>query len=223
RIVQGDSDMAKYGLQLAGGSFATPMNWIPMRQVGAGGRQMLLEAAARRWGVDSATLETSLGTVTDPASGKSATYGELASEAAGVAVPDLAKVPLKDPKDFHIIGRAVGGIDSPKIGRGEPIFGVDTQLPGMVYAAFERPHVLGSRLKSANLEAAKSAPGVMDAFVIERADHPATLTDGVAIISKNWWLANKAREQLHVEWDTGQWASHSSEGYDTAARKHMAG
>src|SRR5690606_7114677 len=75
RIVQGDTDMAKYGPQLAGGSFATPMNWIPMRQVGAGARRMLLEAAARRWGVDSATLKTSLGTVTDPASGKSATYG----------------------------------------------------------------------------------------------------------------------------------------------------
>jgi isoquinoline 1-oxidoreductase beta subunit len=222
RIVQGDSDAAKYGLQLAGGSFATPMNWIPMRQVGAGGRQMLIEAAARRWNVDSATLTTKLGTVTDPASGKSATYGELASEAADVAVPDLTKVPLKDPKDFHIIGRAIGGIDSPKIVRGEPIFGVDTQLPGMVYAAFERPHVFGSRLKSANLDAVKSAPGVIDAFVIEGGDNPATLTDGVAIISKNWWLANKAREQLQVEWDTGEWASHSSEGYDAAARKYMA-
>ena len=223
RIVQGDTDMAKYGLQLAGGSFATPMNWIPMRQVGAGGRQMLLEAAARRWNVDSATLTTSLGTVTDPASGKSATYGELASEAAGVAVPDLANVPLKDPGDFHIIGRAIGGVDSPKIVRGEPIFGVDVQLPGMVYAAFERPHIFGSRLKSANLEGAKAAPGVIDAFVIEGGDDPAKLTDGVAIISRNWWMANKAREKLEIEWDAGEWASHSSEAYAAEAQKHMAG
>src|SRR5690606_2243163 len=223
RIVQGDTDMAKYGLQLAGGSFATPMNWIPMRQVGAGGRQMLLEAAARRWNVDSATLTTSLGTVTDPASGKSATYGELASEAAGVAVPDLANVPLKDPGDFHIIGRAIGGVDSPKIVRGEPIFGVDVQLPGMVYAAFERPHIFGSRLKSANLESAKAAPGVIDAFVIEGGDDPAKLTDGVAIISRNWWMANKAREKLEIEWDAGEWASHSSEAYAAEAQKHMAG
>ncbi len=112
-------------------------------------------------------LVTKLGTVVDPASGRSLSYGDLASEAAAVAVPDLAKVPLKDPKDFHIIGRAIGGIDSPRIVRGEPIFGVDTQLPGMVYAAFERAPVFGASLKSAKLDAAKAVPGVINAFVVK--------------------------------------------------------
>jgi len=223
RITQADTNAAKYGPQLAGGSFSTPMNWFPMRQVGAAGRQMLIEAAARTWGVDSAGLQTSLGKVIDPATGKSATYGELASEAAKVAVPDLSKVPLKDARDFHIIGKAIGGIDSPRIVRGEPIFGVDTQLPGMVYAAYERSAVFGAKLKSASLDAVKAEPGVLDAFVIEGNGNHEQLVDGVAVIAKNWWLANKAREKLEIEWDAGEWASHSSAEYDAQARRLMAG
>ena len=222
RITQGDSDMAKYGPQVAGGSFATPMNWLPMRQVGAAGRQMLLAAAAKRWGVDSSALQTELGKVIDPASGRSATYGELASDAAGIAVPDLAKVPLKASEEFKIIGRAIGGIDSPRIVRGEPIFGVDTQIPGMVYAAYERSPVFGAKLKSAQLDAVKASPGVIDAFTVEGNGNAEQLVDGVAIIAKNWWIANKAREKLEIEWDNGEWASHSTKGYDAAARKLMA-
>ncbi len=223
RIVQGDSDAKKYGFQLAGGSFATPMNWIPMRQVGAATRQMMLAAAAQRWGVDAAGLKTELGKVIEVSSGRSATYGELATDAAALAAPDPAKVKLKDPKDFHIIGKAIGGIDPPRIVKGEPIFGVDTRLPGMVYAAFERAPVFGAKLKSADLSAVKAAPGVIDAFVIQGNGNAEQLVDGVAIISKNWWQANKAREQLKIEWDNGQWASHSTKGYDETARKAMAG
>lgn len=222
KIVQGDTDAAKYGPQLAGGSFATPMNWFPMRQVGAGARQMLLVAASRRWGIDSSKLTTKLGKVIDPASGRSLTYGELANDAASVAVPDLAKVPLKNPKDFHIIGRAIGGIDSPKIVRGEGIFGVDTQLPGMVYAAFERSRVFGAKLVSAKLDAAKAVPGVIDAFVVKGNGSADQLVDGVAVIAKNWWIADQARQKLEIEWDAGDWASHSTKGYDAAARKAMA-
>ena len=223
KIVMAETNAQKYGPQMAGGSFSTPMNWMPMRQAGAAGRQMLIEAAARRWGIDSSKLKTEPGKVIDPASGKSLTYGELASDAAAVAVPDLAKVPLKDPKDFHIIGKAIGGIDSPKIVKGEPIFGVDTQLPGMVYAAYERSPVFGAKLVSANLDAAKAVPGVIDAFVIEGNGNAEELVDGVAIIAKNWWIANKAREKLEITWDNGEWAGHSTKLYDETARKLMAG
>lgn len=222
KIVQGDADTAKYGMQMAGGSFATPMNWMPMRQVGAAGRQMLLAAAAKRWGIDSSKLKTELGKVIDPASGRSATYGELATDAAGVAVPDPAKVALKDPKDFHIIGRAIGGIDSPRIVKGEPIFGLDTQLPGMVHAAYERAPVFGAKLKSAKLDAVKATPGVLDAFVIEGNGNAEQLVDGVAIIAKNWWVANHARQKLEIEWDNGEWATHSTAGYAKRARELMA-
>ncbi|OYW44857.1 MAG: isoquinoline 1-oxidoreductase [Sphingomonadales bacterium 32-68-7] len=222
RVVQGDSDARKYGPQIAGGSFATPMNWMPMRQVGAATRQMMVAAAAGRWGVDAAGLKTELGKVIEISSGRSATYGELASEAAKLTAPEPASVKLKDPKDFHIIGKAIGGIDSPRIVRGEPIFGVDTQLPGMVYAAYERAPVFGAKLKSAKLDAVKALPGVLDAFVIEGKGGAEQLVDGVAIVANNWWIANRARRELEIEWDTGEWAGHSTKGYNDAARKVMA-
>ncbi|MBO9518868.1 MAG: xanthine dehydrogenase family protein molybdopterin-binding subunit [Porphyrobacter sp.] len=222
RVTQAESNAAKFGPQLAGGSFATPMNWMPMRQVGAATRQMMVTAAAQRWGVDPKGLKTELGKVIEISSGRSATYGELASDAAKLSPPDPASVTLKDPKAFHIIGRAIGGVDSPRVVKGEPIFGVDTQLPGMVYAAFERSHVFGAKLKSANLDAVKAAPGVIDAFVIEGNGNAEQLVDGVAILSNNWWLANKAREKLTIEWDNGPWGEHSSQRYDETARAAMA-
>ena len=222
RIVQGDSDAKKYGPQMAGGSFATPMNWIPMRQVGAAGRAMLLDAAPKRWGVSASSLTTSKGVVTNPANGKTLTYGELATEAAASAVPDPNKVALKDAKDFVIIGRKIGGIDSPKIVHGEPIYGLDTQLPGMVYAAYERSPVFGAKYVSANLAAAKAEPGVIDAFAVPGNGQASELVDGVAVISKNWWIANRARSKLAVQWDNGEWGSHSTKSYDEQARAFMA-
>lgn len=222
RITQADSDMKKYGPQLAGGSFATPMNWIPMRQVGAAARAMLLEAAALKMGVPASTLHTAKGVVTNPANGQKLTYGELATDAARSAVPDMARLTLKDPKNFTIIGQSKGGIDSPRIVRGEGIFGVDTRLPGMVYAAFERAPVFGASLKSADLAAVKAVPGVLNAFVVKGNGNPEQLVDGVAVIAKNWWIAKEARAKLNPQWDNGQWASHSTAGYDAAAAKAFA-
>ena len=221
QIEQADFDQ-KYGFQIAGGSFSTPMNWLPMRQTGAAAREMLLAAAAQRWGVPVSTLKTEKGKVIEASSGRSLTYGDLAADAAKMPVPDPAAVKLKDPKDFHIIGRAIGGIDSPRIVKGEPIFGVDTQLPGMKYAAFERAPVFGAKLVSADLEAAKAVPGVEDVFVLKGGDSPEGLVDGVAIIAGNWWIANKAREQLKIEWDNGKWGGHSSAGYDARAKELFA-
>jgi isoquinoline 1-oxidoreductase beta subunit len=222
-IEQADFHPTKYGFQFAGGSFATPMNWLPMRQTGAAARQMLLAAAAQRWSVPVASLRTEKGRVIEASSGRSLTYGELAADAAGMPVPDPAKVALKDPKDFTIIGRSIGGIDSPRIVKGEPIFGVDTQLPGMKYAAFERAPTFGAKLVSAQLDEARAMPGVEDVFVLKGGDNPEGMIDGVAIIASNWWIANKAREKLAVEWDNGQWASHSTAGYAAKAKELLTG
>src|SRR5690606_31940533 len=223
RITQADFDPQKYGFQFAGGSFATPMNWLPMRQVGAATRQMLLGAAAARWGVPASSLRTERGKIVEPASGRTLTYGDVAADAVSQPVPDLETVALKDPKDFHIIGRSISGIDSPRIVRGEPIFGVDTLLPGMKYAAFERAPVFGAKLVSADLEAAKAVPGVEDVLVMKGGDNPELLNDGVAVISSNWWLAKQARKKLAIEWDNGQWASHSTAGYAARATELVKG
>ncbi len=223
RITQADFDPQKYGFQFAGGSFATPMNWLPMRQVGAATRQMLLGAAAAKWGVPASSLRTERGKIIDPSSGRSLTYGEIAADAVSQPVPDLNTVALKDPKDFHIIGRAISGIDSPRIVRGEPIFGVDTLLPGMKYAAFERAPVFGAKLVSADVDAAKAVPGVEDVLVMKGGDNPELLIDGVAVISSNWWIAKEARKKLAIEWDNGQWASHSTAGYAARAAELVKG
>ena len=221
RITQAGFDPQKYGMQLAGGSFSTPMNWLPMRQVGAATRAMLVAAAAARWGVPASDLRTEKGRIFD-GSGRSLTYGEIAGDAAGITPPDLASVPLKADEDFTIIGRSIGGIDSALIVRGEPIFGVDTQLPDMRYAAFERAPTFGAKLVSADVDAAKAMPGVEDAFILKGGDNPEGLVDGVAIIAKNWWIANKAREKLAAQWDNGEWAGHSSDGYAARAQELFA-
>ncbi len=105
-------------------------------------------------------LSTEPGRVVENGTGRSASYGALASRAAEMPVPDPASLTLKDAANFRIIGRAIGGVDSPKVVRGEPIFGVDTLLPGMVYAAYERSPVFGATFVSADLDAAKAQPGV---------------------------------------------------------------
>ena len=222
KIIQGDLD-PKFGFQFAGGSFATPMNWMPMRQVGAAARQMLLAAAASRLGVEASSLTTSKGVITHAASGRTLTYGDVASDAANVAVPALDKVPLKKAEEFTIIGRAIGGIDSHRVVKGEPIFGVDVRLPGMKYAAFERAPIFGATLVSADLDAVKALPGVEDAFIVKGDNKADGVIDGVAIIAGNWWIAHKAREKLNAKWDGGQWASHSTAGYAKKAAELLEG
>ncbi|MEP6763654.1 MAG: molybdopterin cofactor-binding domain-containing protein, partial [Gemmatimonadaceae bacterium] len=122
-IEQAMADQAKYGGQFAGGSTATPTNWDPMRRVGAVGRQMMLAAAAQTWSLPVEQLTTDAGFVLHAASNKKASYGSLAAVAATLTPPDAAKVPLKDPKDYKIIGKPQTGIDNKAIVTGKPLFG----------------------------------------------------------------------------------------------------
>jgi len=224
RIEQAALDEAKYGRQFAGGSMATPLNYDPLRRVGAAGRQMLVAAAAQQWGVPAADCRTADGIVSHPASGRSLTYGSLAARAATMPVPDLASITLKDPKDFKIIGQPIPGVDTPKIVTGQPLYGIDVTVPGMLYAVFEKCPVFGGTLKSANLDAVKALPGIVDAFIVRASEanssrDPQGVNDGVAILAKNWWLADKAREKLETSWDEGPVAAQSSAGFAADATK----
>ena len=223
RVEQADVDQQRYGEQSAGGSTATPKNWLPMRQTGAAARAMLVQAAALRWRVDAGELTTAKGRIFHRATGRSLGYGEVASAAAAVPPPDLSAVPLKDPAQFTIIGRPTVGVDSARIVRGEPLFGIDTRLPGMLYAIYEVAPAYGGRLVRADIEAAMRSPGVRYVVpIFGNGDPDNGLADGVAIVATNWWLANRARSRLAVEWDLSAAKGHSSSVYRAKAEAAFA-
>jgi isoquinoline 1-oxidoreductase beta subunit len=222
RVEQAPLDTVKFPAQMAGGSTSTPTNWLPMRRVGAAGRAMLVAAAAETWGVPASECETELGVVRHRTSGRSLSYGELATKAASVAAPDLKTVTLKDPKDFKIIGTRVRGVDTHAIVTGKPLFGIDVTLPGMLYATFVKSPVFGGKVKSANVAEVKALPGVRNAFVVDKGSAlsgwlDGYALDGVAIVADSWWYAKSARQKLKVSWDEGETAKQSSTGYTKQA------
>ena len=176
-----------------------------------------MEAAAQTWGVPAADCATKAGVVSHPASGRSLGYGKLAAKAATLPAPDPAKVALRDPANYAIIGQPISGVDNPDIVTGKPLFGIDMVRPGMLYAVYQKAPVFGAKVVSANVEAVRKQPGVRHAFVVEGGDDLAGLSPGVAIVADSWWRANKARQALEVVWADHPTAAQSTAGFDARA------
>ena len=180
-----------FGLQLTGGSTSVRQGWEKLRIAGAQVREMLVAAAAAKWGVDASSLTAVDGRVMGPG-GKVATYGQLAEAASRLTAPE--KVALKDPSQFRIVGKRITRLDTPAKVNGTAIFGMDVKLPGMVYATLAMSPVIGGTVKSLDAAKAKVMPGVVDVVQIP---------DGVAVVAKTYWQARKAREALSIQWDDG--------------------
>lgn len=188
-VVQAALDTKKYERQLTGGSGAIPHSWERLRKAGATARQMLMEAAAKRWNTSVGSLTTKEGTVIH-SDGRKLTYGELATEAASVPVP--TEVKLKDKKDFKIIGQAIHNVDNLEMVTGKPLYGLDFYREGMLFAMIQRPAAFGMKIKSVDSAAAKAMSGIVDVV---------TFKNNVAVVGKSTWEVNKARKAVKIEYE----------------------
>lgn len=221
---------AKYGAQFAGGSLSIPQRWDEMRKMGAMARQMLLAAAAQQWEVPVAQLSTADSFVSHSASGKKASYGELASAAAKQKVPTQSELQFKKTADYRLLGKRITGVDNHLIVTGSPVFGIDTTVPGMLYATFTKCPTIGGKVVSANLAEIKKLPGVIDVFIMDGNvdvykfdSRGAELSSGVAIVAGNTWQAFKARRSLKIEWDTSKASTDSWTAISKEARQIAQG
>lgn len=207
-IVEQSAISPAYGRQFAGGSTAIPMNWDRLRNVGASARAMLVEAAAKRWNVAADTLRTENSKVFN-ANGDSLTYGELATEAAQLQVPAEDSLQLKQVGSYRLLGKRITGVDNEAIVQGKPLFGIDQQIPGMVYATYTKCPAFGGKAVSANLDTIKAQPGIKDAFILDGNGNQTELSSGVAIVGDSTWSVFQATKKLQVQWDNSECSTDS--------------
>ena len=205
-VEQAGLDTDNYTRQLAGGSQSIRQGWTSLRTAGATVRRMLLEAAAKEWEVPVDELSTAAGIISHD-SGKSAGYGDFASAAAEVEIPE--DVALKDPKDFTIIGKDTRNVDGFKLVTGKPLFGLDLNIEGSLIAMIEHPPAFGMKLKSVDDSEAKSMPGIRDVVTINcrpegfnaQWSDTNAFPELVAVVGESTWQVMKAKKALNIEWE----------------------
>ncbi|NBA87877.1 molybdopterin-dependent oxidoreductase [Emticicia sp. CRIBPO] len=187
-VKQANLDTKKYERQLTGGSGAIKHSWERLRKAGATAKQLLTEAAARKWGVSASTCKAQKGFIIS-STGQKLSFGELAEAAAKLPVP--ADVKLKKTSEFSLIGKTIKSVDNKDVLLGKPVFGLDYKTEGMLYAQIQRPPGFGQKLKSFDATEAKKLPGIVDVV---------SFGNKVAIVGKSTWQVMKARGVVKMEW-----------------------
>ena len=177
-------------IQMTGGSTALNSSYDQYRSIGATARAMLLTAASKKWGVETSSLTTDNGFVVHASKGRIA-YGELAADANKLEMPK--NVPVKDPKNFKIIGKPMQRLDAFDKSHGKAIYGIDVRIPNLVRVMVVRPSVFGGTLKSFDATDAKKVSGVIDVVQVG---------NKIAVVGKNSWAARKGRDAVKAVWDT---------------------
>lgn len=197
-IVFAPASQTKYGSQVTGGSSTVRGSYKHLLRIGASAREMLIQAAAKKWGVPASECYAEKGQVFHRPTGKKFTYGDLVEDAAKLDPPK--NPPQKERKDYKIIGQPLPRQDTPLKTNGTAVFGLDKKLPGMLYAVVERsPRILG-KVKSFDDSAARALPGVRQVLKVQRTVF-ANLQEGVAVVADSLWTAMQARKLLKVQWD----------------------
>jgi len=204
---QGNFNPIKFDRQFTGGSQGVRNAWTPLRTAGATARRMLINAAAQSWNVEASSITTADGVLLHPPSGKKASYGAMASLASTLEVP--AEVPLKDPKDFKIIGQSKSNVENDTIITGKPLFSIDHYAEGMLTAMIVHPPAFGMQLKSFDKSSVINMPGIVDVFEIEvyKADFNRNFFDTISfpkkvvLIGKSIWEVLQAKNALKVSWE----------------------
>jgi len=214
KIHQADGEK-RYGDQDTDGSHSVRSFFDVMRSCGASARFMLIQAAAEQWKVPAGECETKLGTVIHRHSGRTLTYGQLAASASKLEVPDHAQLRFKPTSAWRFIGKDTPRYNIDALCTGQPVFGIDQRLDGMVFASVERPPVFGGKVKSYDEKETLRVRGVHQTVAIPPFDPPCAMQalGGVAVIADNTWAALQGRQKLNVVWDNGPNATYDSAKY----------
>ncbi len=188
-----------FGIQVTGNSNSIRAFWKPLRVAGAAARAMLVQAASQQWQVDASTCSAASGSVIHAPSGRTLGYGGLADAAGALPVPQ--DPPLKNPKDFALIGKPLKRFDTPNKTDGKVVYGIDAMLPGMKFATLAACPVFGGKVAKVDDTAAKAVPGVQQVLAFD---------DFVAVVGDHMWAAKKGLDALKVTWDEGPNAKISS-------------
>jgi isoquinoline 1-oxidoreductase subunit beta len=216
RWEQASTDPTVYKHLSAGASHGTTSTYLPMRKAGAQVRELLLVAAAQKWVVEKKECHAEKGVVIHSPSGRRLSYGELVHTASTLPTTNFDQVPLKDPKDFSFIGKAMRRVDVPDKVDGSAIFGIDVRLPGMLFALIARCPHFGGRALVCDDSAAKATPGVKAVFPVPAIGYVKEIganlnvAGGIAVVADSTWAAIQGQKTLKITWEKAPGSSEST-------------